>query len=72
MEVKVTILWNEQVQTDRTIPNNKPGSVAQLTVVDSAYTLLVLLFCTVDVHVLCVCIKYHLPLYLRNIWMMAW
>ena len=21
---KVTILWNEQVQTDRTIPNNKP------------------------------------------------
>jgi hypothetical protein len=22
--VKVTILWNQQVQTDRTIPNNKP------------------------------------------------
>jgi hypothetical protein len=22
---KVTILWNQQVQTDRTIPNNKPG-----------------------------------------------
>ena len=21
---KVTILWNQQVQTDRTIPNNKP------------------------------------------------
>ena len=21
---KVTILWNEQVQTDRTVPNNKP------------------------------------------------
>jgi hypothetical protein len=24
---KVTILWNQQVQTDRTIPNNKPGIV---------------------------------------------
>jgi metal-sulfur cluster biosynthetic enzyme len=22
--VKVTIMWNQQVQTDRTIPNNKP------------------------------------------------
>ena len=21
---KVTILWNQQIQTDRTIPNNKP------------------------------------------------
>ena len=24
---KVTILWNQQVQTDRTIPNNKPGTI---------------------------------------------
>jgi hypothetical protein len=24
---KVTILWNKQVQTDRTIPNNKPGII---------------------------------------------
>jgi hypothetical protein len=24
---KVTILWNQQVQTDRTIPNNKPDTV---------------------------------------------
>jgi len=24
---KVTILWNQQVQTDRTIPNNKPGII---------------------------------------------
>ena len=24
---KVTILWNQQVQTDRTIPNNKPDSI---------------------------------------------
>jgi hypothetical protein len=24
---KVTILWNQQVQTDRTIPNNKPDNV---------------------------------------------
>ena len=24
---KVTILWNEQVQTDRTIPNNKPDII---------------------------------------------
>jgi hypothetical protein len=23
-EGKVTILWNQQIQTDRTIPNNKP------------------------------------------------
>jgi hypothetical protein len=24
---KVTILWNQQVKTDRTIPNNKPDIV---------------------------------------------
>jgi hypothetical protein len=24
---KVIILWNKQLQTDRTIPNNKPGTV---------------------------------------------
>jgi hypothetical protein len=24
---KVTILWNHQVQTDRTIPNNKPDLI---------------------------------------------
>ena len=24
---KVTILWNQQVQTDRTIPNNKPDVI---------------------------------------------
>jgi len=24
---KVTILWNQQVQTDRTILNNKPGTI---------------------------------------------
>ena len=24
---KVTILWNKQVQTDRTIPNNKPDII---------------------------------------------
>jgi hypothetical protein len=24
---KVTILWNQQIQTDRTIPNNKPDNV---------------------------------------------
>jgi len=24
---KVTILWNQQVQTDRAIPNNKPDIV---------------------------------------------
>ena len=24
---KVIILWNQQVQTDRTIPNNKPGII---------------------------------------------
>ena len=23
-EGKITILWNQQVRTDRTIPNNKP------------------------------------------------
>jgi len=22
--IKVTVLWNQQVQTDRTVPNNKP------------------------------------------------
>ena len=26
-EVKVTILWNQQVRTNRTIPNNKPDSI---------------------------------------------
>jgi hypothetical protein len=26
-EAKVTILWNQQVQTDRTIPNNKPNII---------------------------------------------
>jgi len=26
-EGKVIILWNIQVQTDRTIPNNKPDSI---------------------------------------------
>jgi hypothetical protein len=26
---KVTILWNQQVQTDRTIPNNKPDIIIQ-------------------------------------------
>jgi len=26
-ECKVTILWNQQVQTDRTIPNNKPDII---------------------------------------------
>ena len=25
--IKVTILWNQQVQTDRTIPNNKPDII---------------------------------------------
>jgi hypothetical protein len=25
--VKVTVLWNQQVQTDRTIPNNKPDII---------------------------------------------
>ena len=25
--LKVTILWNQQVQTDRTIPNNKPDII---------------------------------------------
>jgi hypothetical protein len=24
---KVTILWNQQIQTDRTIPNNKPDTI---------------------------------------------
>ena len=24
---KVTILWNQQVRTDRTIPNNKPDTI---------------------------------------------
>ena len=26
---KVTILWNQQVQTDRTIPNNKPDIISR-------------------------------------------
>ena len=26
---KVTILWNKQVQTDRTIPSNKPDIIAR-------------------------------------------
>jgi len=26
---KVTILWNKQVQTDRTIPNNKPDIISR-------------------------------------------
>ena len=26
-EGKVTLLWNQQVQTDRTIPNNKPDVI---------------------------------------------
>jgi len=26
-EGKVTILWNQQVRTDRTIPNNKPDII---------------------------------------------
>jgi len=26
-EGKVTILWNQQIQTDRTIPNNKPDII---------------------------------------------
>ena len=26
---KVTILWNQQVQTDRTIPNNKPDIIVR-------------------------------------------
>ena len=28
-EGKVAILWNQQVQTDRTIPNNKPDSITR-------------------------------------------
>ena len=27
-EGKVTILWNQLVQTDRTIPNNKPDNIS--------------------------------------------
>ena len=27
---KVTILWNQQVQTDRTIPNNKPDIIIEV------------------------------------------
>jgi len=27
---KVTILWNQQVQTDRTIPNNKPNIIIRV------------------------------------------
>jgi len=30
-EAKVTILWNQQVRTDRTIPNNKPGIIIRDT-----------------------------------------
>jgi len=26
---KVTILWNQQIQTDRTIPNNKPDIITR-------------------------------------------
>ena len=26
-ECKVTILWNQQIQTDKTIPNNKPDII---------------------------------------------
>ena len=26
-EVKVTVFWNQQVKTDRTIPNNKPDII---------------------------------------------
>jgi hypothetical protein len=26
-EGKVTILWNQQMRTDRTIPNNKPDTI---------------------------------------------
>jgi hypothetical protein len=29
---KVTILWNQQVQTDRTVPNNKPDIIIRDTV----------------------------------------
>ena len=29
MNGKVTILWNQQVQTDRTIPNNKPDIITR-------------------------------------------
>ena len=28
---KITILWNQQVQTDRTIPNNKPDIIIRGT-----------------------------------------
>ena len=30
-EGKVTIFWNQQVQTDRTIPNNKPDIIIRDT-----------------------------------------
>ena len=30
-EGKVTILWNQQVRTDRTIPNNKPDTILRNT-----------------------------------------
>jgi len=26
-EAKVNVLWNQQLQTDRTIPNNKPAII---------------------------------------------
>jgi ribosome-associated translation inhibitor RaiA len=29
VECKVTILWNKKVQTDRTIPNNKPEIIVR-------------------------------------------
>jgi len=29
-EGKVPVLWNQQVQTDRTIPNNKPGIITRI------------------------------------------
>jgi hypothetical protein len=28
--VKITILWDQQVQTDRTIPNNKPEIIIRI------------------------------------------
>jgi hypothetical protein len=31
-EVKVTILWNQQVQSDTTIPSNKPDIVRSMCV----------------------------------------
>ena len=36
---KVTILWNQQVQTDRTIPNNKPD----ITIRDNEKTTCILI-----------------------------